>query len=74
MTIVDPATKLSPCPWCRERGRIITNYKDSVLIDIRAGCVNDRCKVQPKTKAVIVLGKGYDLALRMATSAWEDMY
>ena len=71
-TIIDPTRKLEPCPWCKEPGRIIAHFYEVGMSDIQAGCTNDRCKMQPRTKRFTAIGGGREFAIEMVTKAWED--
>lgn len=71
MKLVDTTRKLSECPWCKEPGRIITHFFEGEMLRMQAGCANDECKVQPRTKCITVVHGGRDYAIDVVTKIWE---
>jgi hypothetical protein len=54
MTLTDPKTKYAPCPWCGQPGRLMSRTHDGDIFVVQAGCVNDDCPVQPRTKRIFI--------------------
>lgn len=70
-TIIDQTRKLSPCPWCKEPGRIVAHFDERLLIAMQAGCTNDKCKVQPRTQRFTAICGGREFAIDVVTKVWE---
>lgn len=68
--------RIVSCPWCKQPGRILREYPISYTFGnvryIRAGCVNDKCEVEPQTNRIDVMMFGLEFAIKKAIEIWED--